>query len=37
MNLKLGLDPVINESARALILSTMPGDESLRLQRCYSV
>jgi hypoxanthine-DNA glycosylase len=36
LNTKRGLDPVISDSARILILGTMPGDESLRQQRYYS-
>ncbi|MFY9935773.1 MAG: DNA-deoxyinosine glycosylase [Silvibacterium sp.] len=35
MNVKLGLPPVIWENSRILILGTMPGDDSLRMQRYY--
>jgi hypoxanthine-DNA glycosylase len=33
--LKIGLAPVIDTRARILILGTLPGEESLRLQRYY--
>lgn len=36
INVKLGLPPVIWESSRILILGTMPGDDSLRLQEYYA-
>ncbi len=33
---KAGLDPIVDDASRLLILGTLPGDESLRLQRYYS-
>lgn len=36
IDLKLGLPPVIWDSSRILILGTMPGDDSLRLQEYYA-
>ena len=33
---KCGLDPVVDQKSRVLILGTLPGDESLRQQRYYS-
>ncbi len=36
MNVKLGLPPVIGKSSTILILGTMPGDESIRLQQYYA-
>jgi TDG/mug DNA glycosylase family protein len=36
MSTKHGLRPVVDEKSRALILGTLPGDESLRQQRYYS-
>jgi double-stranded uracil-DNA glycosylase len=36
MTAKVGLGPVVDQESRVLILGTLPGDESLRLQRYYS-
>jgi len=36
MSTKHGLGPILDEKSRALILGTLPGDESLRQQRYYS-
>lgn len=36
MNVKFGLPPVIGEISRILILGTLPGDDSLRLQQYYA-
>lgn len=36
MTPKVGLGPVVDQKSRVLILGTLPGDESLRLQRYYS-
>lgn len=36
MTAKIGLGPVVDEKSRVLVLGTLPGDESLRLQRYYS-
>ena len=33
---KIGLPPIIGEKSRILILGTMPGDDSLRLQQYYA-
>jgi hypoxanthine-DNA glycosylase len=33
---KVGLAPVVDQKSRVLVLGTLPGDESLRLQRYYS-
>lgn len=32
---KIGLEPIVDENSRILILGTLPGDESLRLNRYY--
>jgi double-stranded uracil-DNA glycosylase len=32
---KVGLPPIVGSNARVLILGTLPGDESLRLQQYY--
>jgi len=32
---KRGLDPVVDDRSRVLILGTLPGDKSLRLQQYY--
>jgi TDG/mug DNA glycosylase family protein len=36
MTEKHGLGPVVDQGSRVLILGTLPGDESLRLERYYS-
>jgi double-stranded uracil-DNA glycosylase len=36
MTAKVGLGPVVDQKSRVLVLGTLPGDESLRLQRYYS-
>ena len=36
MVMKHGLDPVVDCDSRILILGTIPGDESIRLQRYYA-
>jgi hypoxanthine-DNA glycosylase len=36
MSTKHGLGPIVDAKSRALILGTLPGDESLRQQRYYS-
>src|SRR5438105_5020495 len=36
MTAKIGLGPVVDQKSRVLVLGTLPGDESLRLQRYYS-
>jgi hypoxanthine-DNA glycosylase len=36
MTFKIGLPPIIGERSRILILGTMPGDDSLRLQQYYA-
>ena len=35
MSIKHGLAPVVDQKSRVLILGTLPGDDSLRLQRYY--
>ena len=36
MTAERGLDPIVHDTSRVLILGTLPGEESLRLQRYYS-
>jgi double-stranded uracil-DNA glycosylase len=36
MAIKRGLDPVIYQNSRVLILGSLPGDETLRTRRYYS-
>lgn len=36
MTARRGLDPIVHDTSRVLILGTLPGEESLRLQRYYS-
>lgn len=34
-NLKIAFPPIVNKNSRILILGTMPGDKSLKLQQYY--